>query len=101
MSGPFGSRRFQPSEPACDRVRDWVRERFALPGEAAILVTELACGVPGCPPLETVVAFWSADERRHQFKVFKPVAQMLQDDLPYAWQCNSLADCDGLGCDCC
>ena len=57
---------------ALDRVREWVRERFAL-GDTAILVAEVACAVPGCPPVETVIAFWSG-ERRHHFKVFKPVA---------------------------
>src|ERR1041384_19040 len=53
---------------ALDRVREWVRARFAR-GEGAILVAEVACAVPGCPPIETVIAFWS-DERRHHFKVF-------------------------------
>ena len=27
--------------------------------DAAILVAEVACAVPGCPPIETVIAFWS------------------------------------------
>ena len=65
---------------ALDRVREWVRGRFSLPDDAAILVAEVACAVPGCPPLETVIAFWS-DERRHHFKVFKPVAEVVCDDL--------------------
>ena len=43
---------------ALDRVREWVRARFSL-GEGAILVAEVACAVPGCPPIETVIAFWS------------------------------------------
>ena len=60
---------------ALDRVREWVRARFSL-GEGAILVAEVACAVPGCPPIETVIAFWS-DERRHHFKVFKPVADVI------------------------
>ena len=59
---------------ALDRVREWVRERFAL-GDTAILVAEVACAVPGCPPVETVIAFWSG-ERRHHFKVFKPVLEV-------------------------
>ena len=36
---------------------------------------------PGCPPLETVVAFWTADERRHQFKLYKPLREVLYDDV--------------------
>ena len=50
----------------------------------AILVAEVACAVPGCPPIETVIAFWS-EERRHHFKVFKPVAEVTEDDLPPYW----------------
>ncbi len=70
---------------ALDRVRAWTRERFRLAEELPVVVAEVACGLPGCPPLETVVAFWTADDRRHQFKLFKPVAEVVQDDLPFAW----------------
>ena len=38
---------------ALERVRTWTRERFALPEDAAILVVQVACSLPGCPPLET------------------------------------------------
>jgi nitrate reductase delta subunit len=85
---------------ALDRVRAWTRARFALPGEAAIVVAQLACGVPGCPPVETAVAFW-ADEKRHHFKIFKPVAQVTEDDLPFAWLKDALVVPEGFGCDCC
>lgn len=84
-----------------ERVRAWTRERFALPDDAAILVTQLACGLPGCPPLETVVAFWTAPERRHRFKVFKPVAELRPEDLPYAWMKDALCVQDDLGGECC
>jgi len=84
---------------ALDRVREWVRERFTL-GDAAILVAEVACAVPGCPPVETVIAFWS-EERRHHFKVFKPVAEVVTDDLPPRWYKNALAVPDDFECTCC
>jgi nitrate reductase delta subunit len=85
---------------ALQRVREWTRTRFALPEDSSIIVTELACALPGCPPLETVVAFW-IDDRRHHFKVFKPVAQVSEDDLPPAWLLPSLVVPDGFDCDCC
>jgi nitrate reductase delta subunit len=84
---------------ALDRVREWVRERFAL-GEAAILVAEVACTVPGCPPIETVIAFWS-EERRHHFKVFKAVADVTAEDLPPRWYMGALAVPDEFQCECC
>jgi hypothetical protein len=84
---------------ALDRVREAVRTRFSL-GEAAILVAEVACAVPGCPPIETVIAFWS-DELRHHFKVFKPVAEVTDDDLPPYWMKPALAVPDDFQCECC
>ena len=84
-----------------ERVRAWTRERFSLPDDAALLVTELACGLPGCPPLETAVAFWSAPDRRHHFKVFKPAAQVTPDDLPYAWLRDAMRVPDDFSADCC
>ncbi len=85
---------------ALDRVRAWTRERFDLGEDSAILVAEITCSVPGCPPLETVIAFW-ADGQRHHTKVFKPVAEVVEDDLPPAWMKRALAVPDGFGCDCC
>jgi len=85
---------------ALDRVREWVRGRFNLPEESAILVAEVACSVPGCPPIETVIAFWS-DERRYYFKIFKPVAEVAEDDLPPSWYKGALAVPEDFECDCC
>jgi len=86
---------------ALARVRGWTRARFALSETDAILVTELACGLPGCPPLETVVAFWTGEAKRHQFKIFKPVREIVRDDLPFVWLKESLAIPEGFGSDCC
>jgi hypothetical protein len=86
---------------ALDRVTEWTRERFKLADDAAILVSEIACALPGCPPLETVVAFWTQGDRRHQFKLFKPVADVVADDLPPAWLKDALVAMDAIACDCC
>ena len=86
---------------ALARVRDWTRARFGLADGAAILVSEVACGLPGCPPLETVVAFWTADATRHQFKIFKEAREVVADDLPYAWLKDALAVPEGFEYDCC
>src|SRR5437899_13052694 len=85
---------------ALDRVQEWTRERFALPGAATIHVWELACAVPGCPPVETVVTFWTA-ERRYYFKVFKPVGEVVYEDVRPAWFTDALAVTEGVEWDCC
>lgn len=86
---------------ALERVRGWTRERFALPDDAAILVSEVACALPGCPPLETVVAFWTAADRRHHFKLFKNAQAVVPEDLPYAWMNDALRVPDDASWECC
>jgi hypothetical protein len=86
---------------ALDRVTEWTRERFKLAQDAPILVSEVACSLPGCAPIETVVAFWTEGDKRHQFKLFKPVADVVADDLPPTWLKNALVALDGIGCECC
>jgi nitrate reductase delta subunit len=82
------------------RVREWARTRFALTEEEAVMVSELACNVPGCPPIETHVVFWTT-AGRHHFKIFKPLAEVSEDDLPPAFMKNALVAPEGFDCDCC
>jgi nitrate reductase delta subunit len=56
--------------------------------------------VPGCPPIETHVVFWTA-AGRHHFKIFKPLAQVSEDDVPPAFMKNPLIAPEGFECDCC
>ncbi len=84
---------------ALERVRVWTRQRFGLGEESPVFVSEVACSLPGCPPLETVVGFWTAEGIRHHFKVFKPVLAVVEDDLPFAWLIDALVVGDD-GCDC-
>jgi hypothetical protein len=84
---------------ALARVREWTRTRFALEDDDSVLVTELACGLPGCPPLETVVAFWSGG-RRHHYKFFKRAAEVALDDFPPRWMKDALAVPDEFEIDC-
>jgi len=86
---------------ALERVGVWTRERFGLPEDAAVLVSEVACARPGCPPLETVVAFWTQNDRRHHFKVFKPVEAVDLDDLPPRWLRDALSATDESDLECC
>lgn len=94
------SRRNATDGAALERVRAWTRARFSLGDDTAIMVAELACTLPGCPPRETVIAFWTAPDRRHHFKIFKPTAEIVSDDLPPAWLKDALVVAEG-ECDCC
>jgi nitrate reductase delta subunit len=99
----FGNARKDPVHlDALARLREWTRARFGLDNEAVIMVAEIECQVPGCPPIETIVAFWTGEAgTRYRFKIFKPVAAVAADDLPVSWLLPSLVDYGDLGCDCC
>jgi hypothetical protein len=103
MSSPFEMMRPRGSRAdgmASDRVRAWTRERFQLGEDETVMVSEVACAVPGCPPIETHVVFWT-DQGRHHFRVFKPLAEVAEDDLPPAFLKNALVWAEGLECSCC
>ncbi len=86
---------------AAARVKRWTRSRFKLGAEATLLVSELESAQPGFPPLYTVIAFWTAERRHYHFKVFKPLEQVLEEDLPPAWFKDALEVPAGAGCECC
>ena len=86
---------------AVELLKDRTRSRFGLDDADAIMVSECACEVPGGPPLQTVVTFWSAEGTRHRFRVFKPATDVTDEDIPPAWLKSSLAGDDAIGCACC
>jgi nitrate reductase delta subunit len=86
---------------AVQTVEAWTRQRFALSEDCTVTVAELACKQPGCPPLETVVAFWTESGKRHRFKMLKPVVDVGQSDLPPVWLKNSLVDYGDIDTYCC
>jgi hypothetical protein len=85
---------------AVEQVRGWTKARFTLAADETVMVSQIACGVPGCPPVETHVVFWTA-AGRHHFKIFKPLAEVTEDDLPPAFMKNGLLALEGFECDCC
>jgi hypothetical protein len=103
MSRPFEmmrSRKHGADGAALDRVREWTQGRFTLSEDETVMVSEVTCAVPGCPPIETHVVFWT-DQGRHHFKVFKPLKDVAEDDLPPAFMKNALLWVEGIECSCC
>ena len=98
MRASFGT---DQQRQALDRVRDWTRARFSLHEDALILVVEAQPKLPGFPPRETVIWFWSDASTRHHFKLFKPAAEVSEDELPPYWMKNALIVPEGMSCDCC
>ena len=85
---------------AAARVKRWVRERLTLDREGTVLVTEIENAQPGFPPLSTVVAFWNAERKHYHFRVFKPLEEVSEADIPPAWYREALAVTAGIDCGC-
>lgn len=104
MAGAFpmmrSLRRGGDQAAATERVSKWTRARFALGEDETVMVSEIACTVPGCPPIETHVVFWTA-AGRHHFQMFKQLAEIVEDDLPPAFMKNALTWVEGVECSCC
>jgi nitrate reductase delta subunit len=89
------------SQAVTTGLKNLTRQQFRLSDDDIVMVTELACLVPGCPPLETVFAFWPAGGQRRQFKIFKPAGAVEQADLPPWWMKDALILPDWIDCECC
>jgi nitrate reductase delta subunit len=83
---------------AASQVKRWTRERF---GDVTVLVTELESAQPGFPPMTTVIAFWTAERKHYHFRVFKPLEQVTEADMPPSWYREALAVTPGIDCSCC
>jgi hypothetical protein len=58
-------------------VKTWVREVLRLPEETAVMVTELQCLEPGCPPLETVIAVLYGPAHNAQYRIAASIDSLL------------------------
>lgn len=83
------------------RVAGLVRGRFALPEGSVIVASELRCAVPGCPPVETAVLIWDEVGTRYRLKVFRPLAEVTEADLPPRWYLPAMVDDGEADCGCC
>jgi len=48
-------------------VKRWTADAFQLTEDTTVMVTELRCTEPGCPPLETVIALFHPQTGTRQF----------------------------------
>lgn len=79
------------------RVEGLVRNRFQIEESEIILVSQDAGTRPGFPPMETNVIFWK-ETKRYRMKVFSPVAEVHDSDLPVRWLLPALEDNGDLDC---
>lgn len=76
----FGGKRTIPADQA-DRIKAWTRAVFHLSDEATVMVTELECREPGCPPIETVIAVFKGPGRTRQYKIHRTADEIGLPDI--------------------
>ncbi|MEU2736103.1 hypothetical protein ABZ656_11880 [Streptomyces sp. NPDC007095] len=58
-----------------------MRTLLGLDDDTAVMIRQLACTEPGCPPLETVVAVLPMDGAARRWTLRRPADQITEDDL--------------------
>jgi hypothetical protein len=76
----LGGKRKNNSQ-ATQQVKAWVLDILQLEEDTSLMITELRCTEPGCPPIETVIALLKPSHPTHQYKIHKPVADITLDDV--------------------
>jgi len=62
------------------QVRRWAEAQLGPDETPAVLVTELACHEPGCPPIETVIVLIGGKGSR-TWKIPRPAAELSAADV--------------------
>ena len=84
-SGVFGSR-CEADVVHVRKVKQWVRQASHACEGDTILVTELACSEPGCPPFEVLMAVLSEGGKRRQRKLHLPLVDVSEAHVIATWQ---------------
>jgi hypothetical protein len=64
------------------QIKEWVRAHFKVPPEVVVLVTEIYCDMPGCAPIETLVAILDPAGRK-QYRSKRPMKEVKKEDIPH------------------
>ena len=82
----FGLSDREPGGPRARDVKAWVQAAAGAPEDATIVVTELACSEPGCPPYEVVMAVLRPGTPPLQKKLHKRLAELSHEEVTRLWQ---------------
>jgi hypothetical protein len=73
-----------PDEEVVRRLKEWTRETLGLGSEDRVLVHEIRCPDPHCPPHGTVVGWIHSDGRQGKVELARPAAVIRRRDLDAA-----------------
>jgi G3E family GTPase len=78
---PFGRNPLDTSNFTIDQIRYWARQNLEFPAEAPIVVKEVPCVKPGCPPIETAIIVFLKGEPPRLFKIQRTINDVTFDDV--------------------
>jgi hypothetical protein len=67
--------------PNLSKLKESVRQSLDLTEDTTVLIRQLACTEPGCPPIETVVAVLPMDGPARRWTLHRGVEEITPDDL--------------------
>ncbi|MBX9396583.1 hypothetical protein K4749_24105 [Streptomyces sp. TRM72054] len=83
---PLGFGPGSPTTPSphLRELKETVRTLLDLDDDTAVMIRQLACTEPGCPPLETVVAVLPMNGPARRWTLHQPTDEVTKDDLKAA-----------------
>jgi hypothetical protein len=85
LFNPFAPRDSAVNAVASARIKDWTRAALGLDDGARVLVHELACSRPNCPPRETVILVVPVDAPPFKIALHKTMQELTEVELSLAW----------------
>jgi hypothetical protein len=73
--------RDQQRSAASRQVREWSRALLAATEDDTVVVSELRCTEPGCPPLETMIALLRPGHEPRKTTIHKAVTELTEADV--------------------
>jgi hypothetical protein len=80
----------KPDIEHVERIKCWARVAWHVPEDATVMVTELECREPDCPPIETVVAVLQEGEPTRRFPIFRSTHAWRRSS---SWKSAELISC--------
>jgi G3E family GTPase len=77
---PFG-RKQEVSPFTLDQIRYWVQTILSFPPDAPIVIKEVPCVKPGCPPVETAIMVFLTGEPPRVFKILARINEVTFDHV--------------------
>lgn len=82
MSGfPNPFRKKTPPNPARDAIRGWAEAALGNDPPLTLTISEIDCGDPVCPGLETIILVMREGEATQAVKIRKPMEEIAEADV--------------------